>query len=123
MTATKAAPVLFACLVIAGCGAGTTSAPSTVTVTSAQAADATAASTTTKPVAEQVTIPDVAGQNAEIAQSKLEKLGLTNVSLASANPNYSVVLLVRNWTVVGIEPAPGTVVRGDDPVVVKVTKP
>jgi PASTA domain len=44
------------------------------------------------------------------------------VSLSSANPKYSVVVLASNWTVVSIEPAPGTVVNANDPVVVKVYK-
>jgi len=70
----------------------------------------------------QITIPEVAGQNAEIVRKKLETLGLTDVSLASATPKYSVVLLASNWTVVSIEPAPGTVVNSGDPVVVKATK-
>jgi hypothetical protein len=34
-----------------------------------------------------------------------------------------MVLLPQNWTVVTIEPAPGTVVAPDDPVVLTVTKP
>jgi beta-lactam-binding protein with PASTA domain len=70
----------------------------------------------------QITIPDVTGQNAEIAQNSLEKLGLTRVRLSSANPKYSMVLLAANWTVVSVDPAPGTLVNSDDPVVVKVTK-
>jgi hypothetical protein len=53
----------------------------------------------------------------------LEKLGLTNVEQASANPKYSMVLKVANWTAVSIEPAPGTVVGAGDTVVLKVTKP
>ena len=51
----------------------------------------------------------------------LEKLGLTDVSLSSANPKYSFVILASNWTAVSIEP-PGTVVGSGDPVVVKVYK-
>jgi beta-lactam-binding protein with PASTA domain len=70
-----------------------------------------------------VTIPDVAGQNAEIVRQNLADLGLTNVVMASANPKYSMVLLAANWTVVSIEPGPGTTVRSDDPVVIKATKP
>jgi len=49
-------------------------------------------------------------------------LGLTDVQLASTNPEYSVVVLARNWKVVGIEPAPGTIVKSDTPVIVKVYK-
>jgi beta-lactam-binding protein with PASTA domain len=70
-----------------------------------------------------ITIPDVTGQNAKIAEQSLERLGLSDVSLSSANPKYSVVLLPANWTVVSVEPPPGTLVSANDSVVVKVTKP
>ena len=70
-----------------------------------------------------VTIPDLTGQNAEIAQKKLAALGLTDVVMASANPEYSMVILAQNWTVVSVEPGPGTTVKSSDPVVLKVTKP
>ncbi|MGO9155428.1 PASTA domain-containing protein [Mycobacterium sp.] len=70
-----------------------------------------------------ITIPDLTGQNAKIAEDKLEALGLTNVELASATSKYQNVFLPANWTVVGIEPAPGTTVNAGDTVVVKVTKP
>jgi beta-lactam-binding protein with PASTA domain len=70
----------------------------------------------------QITLPEVTGQNAEIVYKKLEKLGLTDVTLSSANPKYSMVLNYSNWTVVSIDPAAGTSVDADDPVVVKVTK-
>jgi beta-lactam-binding protein with PASTA domain len=62
-----------------------------------------------------ITLRDVTNQNAEIARSKLEKLGLTNVKPSS-------VIQAANWTVVSMDPAAGTVVRSDDPVIVKVTK-
>jgi PASTA domain len=52
-----------------------------------------------------------------------DRLGLTNVKLSSANPKYTFVLQPANWTVVSTEPAAGTQVQADDPVVVKVTKP
>lgn len=82
-----------------------------------------AAPTTTEPaVVAEVTLPDVSGQNGAIVQDKLKKLGLTNVTLASADVNDTMVLLVANWTAVSIEPAPGTIVAGDDLVVVTMTK-
>jgi beta-lactam-binding protein with PASTA domain len=71
----------------------------------------------------RITLPEVAGQNAQIVYKKLDKLGLTDVTLSSANPKYSMVIDYSNWTVVSIEPAAGTSVDADDPVVVKVTKP
>lgn len=69
-----------------------------------------------------ITIPEVEGQNAEIVRKNLGRLGLTDVNLASANPKYSNVILAKNWTVVSIEPPPGTVVAANDTVVVKVYK-
>lgn len=77
---------------------------------------ATAAATT-------ITIPDLTGQNAKNAQSKLESLGLTNVTLASATPKYTMVLAPQNWTVVSTDPPAGTSVNSNDSVIVKVTKP
>jgi beta-lactam-binding protein with PASTA domain len=113
--------LLLGALALAACdGQGTTS-PSTVTVTPPQhSAVAVPASTSAAPT--QITIPDVSGQNAEIVRKNLKNMGLTDVSLSSANPKYSVVVLASNWTCVSIEPTPGTVVKSDDPVVVKVYK-
>jgi hypothetical protein len=83
-----------------------------------------AAPAATVPAATGITIPDIpAGTNAAIAESKLKALGLTNVDLASANPDYSNVFVPKNWTLVSIEPGPGTQVQASDPVIVKVTKP
>jgi hypothetical protein len=97
---------LAAVALVAACGTNNTAPPSTVTVTSEPRVAAPAS--TTEPPAGPITIPDVAGQNAEIVRNKLEKKGLTDVNLLSANPKYTVVVLASNWTVVSIEPAPGT---------------
>lgn len=115
-------PILAAVVVLSlsACGGGGgASAPSTVTVTKSTVAEAP---TSTVPPVTDVTIPDVTGQNAELAKDQLENLGLTKVEYASANPKYSVVLLARNWTVTAVEPAPGTVVKSDDAVILKVYK-
>ena len=79
--------------------------------------------TTPIATASSITIPDLTGQNAKIAEDKLEALGLTNVTLASANPKYTMVLAPENWKVVSIEPTPGTAVSSNDDVILKVTKP
>jgi beta-lactam-binding protein with PASTA domain len=106
---------------LAACGSQTSTSPSTVTITQHSAfAEPSAASTSAMP--SQITVPEVKGQNAEIVRKNLEKLGLTDVNLSSANPKYGVVVLASNWTAVSIEPPPGTVVSSDDPVVVKVYK-
>jgi hypothetical protein len=115
-------------LTVASCGANTASPPSTVTVTKSESsvpswnASAAPSSTTSPPASGPLTIPDLTGQNAKIAQNKLKSMGFTNVDLASATPKYQNVFVPANWTVVGIEPAPGTTVDAGDTVVLKVTK-
>lgn len=69
-----------------------------------------------------LTVPDVRGQDGATVRTALEELGLTDVSLSSANPKYDVVMLAANWVAVGIEPPPGTVIDSTHPVVVKVYK-
>ncbi|WGI30911.1 PASTA domain-containing protein [Mycolicibacterium aubagnense] len=127
----------FATVTLTACGGSNSSAPSTVTaspstVTVAPSTvtvagptpAASVAPAATVPAKSGITIPDIAaGTNAAIAKSKLEALGLTNVELSSANPDYSNVFLPKNWTVVSIEPTPGSQVQASDPVIVKVTKP
>jgi hypothetical protein len=133
-TAQFAAAVCAVVLTVAACGGNTASAPSTVTVTktepsfpswtaSAPSSFASAPPTTSKAASGPITIPDLTGQNAKIAENKLRALGFTDVELASATPKYQNVFVPANWTVVGIEPAPGTAVNAGDTVVVKVTKP
>jgi beta-lactam-binding protein with PASTA domain len=105
-----------ALLPLAACTSQTAQPPSTVTVTASSPGKSAAASA-------PVTLPDFTNQNAEIARNKLENLGLTDVKLTSANPKYTFVIQAANWTVVSMEPPPGTVVQPSDPVIVKVTKP
>jgi beta-lactam-binding protein with PASTA domain len=93
-----------------------------VTVTQPPAATVPATVETTLSAPVDITLPDVTGANAELAQEQLEKLGLKKVEFASANPKYGVVLLARNWTVTGMEPAGGTVVKAGDTVILKVYK-
>jgi hypothetical protein len=70
-----------------------------------------------------VTLPaDVVGRNAQIVDGQLRGLGLTNITYASQDPEDTVVVLLANWTVTGIEPGAGTSVAAGDAVVVSVTK-
>jgi beta-lactam-binding protein with PASTA domain len=80
-------------------------------------------STAATATATTITIPDLTGQNAKIAEDKLEKLGLTNVDFASATSKYTMVLAPQNWTVVSTEPPAGSTVSSSDTVILKVTKP
>ncbi|WP_072814257.1 hypothetical protein [Rhodococcus zopfii] len=119
-------------VVIAGVAGGgsdkdestTAAAPTTTTTTQAlpPVAAAAAPTTTTAAVVAEVELPEVAGRNGEIVRQELADLGLTNVTLGSADPNSTLVIMAANWTAVSIEPAPGTIVAGDDPVVVTLTK-
>jgi hypothetical protein len=117
---------MLAATTIASCSSNQPAAPATVTVTqpgSESNSAAGGASPSAAAPAAQITIPDLTNENAEIAQSKLEALGLTKVELSSSNPKYSMVLRASNWTVTSIDPPPGTQVGANDPVIVKVTKP
>ena len=118
-----------AAALVAGCG-GSPTASHTVTVTPPAAATPSAVvqapafeTIATAPApAPDITLPDITGVNADLAQEQLEKLGLKNVEFASANPKYSVVVLARNWTVTGMEPAAGNTVKAGDTVILKVYK-
>ena len=112
-----------ALLGLSACSAAPVAPKAATTLTQTVSVQAPAPASVEPVAVTNVTIPDVAGGNAAIVQKTLEDLGLTDVVLASANPKYSMVLLVQNWTVVNIEPGPGTTVKSDDPVVLKVTKP
>jgi len=69
-----------------------------------------------------VTLPEVAGKNGQIALDELKALGLTAVTPASQDRNDSMVLLPANWTVTKIEPAARTVVKSNSTVIVTMTK-
>lgn len=122
-----AAAMCAVVLTLAACGSNTASPPSTVTVTksasSAPSWNASAPSTTSPAASGPITIPDLTGQNGKIAENKLKALGFTDVEFASATSKYQNVFMPANWTVVGIEPAPGTTANATDTVVLKVTKP
>ena len=92
-----------------------------VTVSGPPSSSATSAPSTAKPVT-YVTLPDTYGENAEIAKTKLESLGLTKVELASSNTKYSTVEVAKDWKVVGMVPGAGTVVKSDAPLILKVVK-
>ena len=100
---------------------GTTSQQPPATVTDTSETSATSANSTAKPAA-YVTLPDIYGQNAEVAKTQLEDLGLTKVELASSNKKYSTVEVAKDWKVVGMVPGAGSVVKSDAPVILKVVK-
>ena len=82
---------------------------------------ATSDTSTAKPIT-YVTLPDNYGQNAVVARTKLQDLGLTKVELASSNSKFSTVEEAKDWKVVGMVPGAGTVVKSDEPVVLNLFK-
>jgi hypothetical protein len=69
-----------------------------------------------------ITMPDIIGQNAGNVEDQLRGMGITGVSLSSANPDYKEIWKASNWTVVSTDPKPGCVINGNYPTVVYVTK-
>lgn len=94
MRRTAAALVFLLTFAVAGCGS--LQAP----VSSPAAAATTAAPAT-------IAMPDVVGQNADVAEDSLHKLGLTNVDLGTVD-RHKVVVLPQNWTVKTQSAKPGT---------------
>jgi hypothetical protein len=113
-------------LLLTACGGTAPSTPTVVTVTAPApppgppAASAVSAPTTAVPTT--VKLPEVKGRNGGIVYDQLQKLGLTNVRLASADKEHTVVVVPQNWTATKIEPAAGTEVSPSDTVVVTMTK-
>ncbi|MBE1551852.1 hypothetical protein GGC64_005939 [Mycobacterium sp. OAS707] len=69
-----------------------------------------------------VTLPDLVGVNAQLAENQLKSLDLRN-SMSSANPRYKMVLQASNWTVVSMYPPAGCTVHPYEQVELNVTKP
>lgn len=99
----------------------TTSQQPPAAVTETSGTSATSDTSTAKP-STYVTLPDTYGQNAEVARTKLQELGLTKVELASSNSKFPTVEQAKDWKVVGMVPGAGTVVKPDDPVVLNLVK-
>jgi hypothetical protein len=72
--------------------------------------------------AAMITLPDITGVNAATAENQLKGLGIANVVLTSANPDYKSVWMASNWTVVSTDPAPGCAIGSGARVEVFVTK-
>lgn len=125
------------CIALSGCGAGspqavpavthtvTATATVTATVTAAPpapappAVPAPAAAVPAAPAATAIVPAAVAGMNAEALDDDLKALGFTKVVFNA--DTGKTVLLLRNWTVTGIDNA-GAEQATDRAVVVHVTK-
>jgi hypothetical protein len=69
-----------------------------------------------------ITLPDLVGLNAQVAEDQLKKLDIEE-SMSSANPAYKAVFEPKNWMVVSMYPPAGCAVNPYDTVSLSVTKP
>lgn len=99
MRRTAAALLLVLTFALAGCG-----------VLPAPAATPT----TTAPA--QLKMPDVVGENADVARDSLQKLGFTNIDLGTVDGHH-VVVLPQNWTVKAQSAKAGSLLAANDKIV------
>ena len=69
-----------------------------------------------------VTMPNLVGKNAAVAQDELKRLGLTKVQLGSQDQGDSVVILAANWTVTKQSHPAGGQITADTLIVLTCTK-
>lgn len=70
-----------------------------------------------------VTMPDVVGLNAAVAEDRLNKAGLKNLKFASGDERYRFVLVVKNWTVTKQSTPAGARIDKDTLIVLTCVKP
>jgi hypothetical protein len=58
-------------------------------------------------------VPDVVGEDHQLAQDTMQASGLYNLAEEDATGQGRMLLFDRNWTVVSQSPAPGTMVSED----------
>lgn len=98
-----------------------TASPSPVVTTPAPSpSPSLSASPSPSPV--PVKMPNVVGQNGAIAEDILKKSGFTNVTLGSADPDDTLVILAENWKIVEQSTAAGQTVQSDTLIVLTCTK-
>jgi hypothetical protein len=116
------AVLAFAGLTACGSDGDETAATRTVTQTvqqSVQTRTPTPDPTTTEEPAAvetesgQIRIPDVEGEDHQLAQDTMQAAGLYNLSEEDATGQGRLLILDRNWTVVEQDPPAGTLVRED----------
>jgi hypothetical protein len=79
--------------------------------------------TATTTAGQIVTMPDIVGVNAAVAEDQLHRLGLRNLEFTSGDKRYLLVLVLRNWTVTKQSVAAGTRVDKTAPIVLTCVKP
>jgi hypothetical protein len=106
----RALVVLTLLLTLAGCAARPATTPAAATPPPAPPPVAVEASP------ELITMPNVVGQNADVAVDKLKKLGLTNVDLGTVD-GHRIIVLPQNWTVRTQSAKPGEQLAPDAKIV------
>lgn len=98
-------------------------ATETVTVAPSTAGDPVDKSSPT-PKPKPVVMPNVVGKNGSIARRTLTGLGisLSDIEMASGDPDAQMVLLPQNWKVTDQEPRAGAKVQPGDLVVLTLVK-
>lgn len=69
-----------------------------------------------------ITMPDVRGENAAVADATLRKLGFTNIQYGSQDEEDKLVIMLANWTVIKQSARPGAKLAPDDLIVLTCTK-
>lgn len=80
------------------------------------------ASTTTSPTVPVITMPNVVGENAAVAEDRLKSLGFKRIEFGSGDASRGLVLVPANWTVLKQSPAAGAKVPAETLVVLTCTK-
>lgn len=93
----------------------------TTEATTPTVAATTAAAAPTSPAPTLVTMPNVVGVNAAVAEDQLKRLGFTNIQFGTVD-GHSFVALPQNWTVKTQSAKAGTQVMSDTVVVLGCAK-
>ena len=101
--------MVFAALVLTGCGTDVTSAPRTAVP--ATSASPSAAPKPVRPPVRLITIPAVVGKNHQLAQDTMQAAGLYDLREKDATGQGRLLLWDRNWVVVRQTPPAGRRVR------------
>ena len=69
-----------------------------------------------------IVVPDVVGEDHQLAQDTMQSVGLYNLSEEDATGQDRLMLIDRNWEVVEQEPAAGTRVNEDATIILRSKK-
>ncbi|MEU6203178.1 PASTA domain-containing protein [Micromonospora musae] len=86
------------------------------------AAPASSAARPSPSAAAQLKMPNLVGENAQVAYETLTDLGFTKVTFGSQDDDDKVVLFPPNWTVTKQSAKAGVLVRADKTIVLTCTK-